>query len=230
MCAVIGLFLRCIDQDLIKRVFHESSIRGLHATGISYVKNNRIHTIKYSIPVSQFEPLNRIEEFVNEDGNLYMIGHCRYSTSDIRYPQPMCDHTNSVFSDHSYSLVHNGVISQELPQNWAKLYKVSTETTNDSELLFHRHDNVFEDWKDASIAAIDLYKEKIIRFYRNGRRPLYYTETETGVIITSTKDIIKRSKINGKTQRTSPGIYYKLIDGKITKHDSGVTVHDLQYE
>ena len=221
MCAVIGLFLRCIDQDLIKRVFHESSIRGLPATGISYLKNGQVITIKEPVAARDFSALNCIEDFVNEDGNLYMIGHCRYSTSDLEYNQPI--------ANNSLSIVHNGVISQELPENWERIYNVRTETKNDTELLFRRNKNVFVDWEDSSISAIELSEDRSIRFYRNGRRPLYYTETETGVIITSTKDIIKRSKINGKTQRTSPGIYYKLIDGKIIEHNSGVTVHELQY-
>jgi hypothetical protein len=45
------------------------------------------------------------------------------------------------------------------------------------------------------MAVIELYKEKKLRFYRNGKRPIYFTSLRNGVIITSTKDIAKRSDL-----------------------------------
>ncbi|MEK9697098.1 MAG: hypothetical protein VW270_15155 [Candidatus Poseidoniales archaeon] len=221
MCAVLGLVLRHIDVKLIKNLFYESSIRGLHATGLSYVQGGEVHTIKEPVPARQFEPLDRLEEFVNEDGTLYMIGHCRYSTSDLRFNQPI--------SDSRLSLVHNGVISQELPENWESLYGIKTKTQNDTELLFHRNDNVFEDWQDSSVSAIELRADKSLRFYRNGRRPLFVTEYAGNIAITSTRDIVTRVCGKANVQKTVPGTYYKFKEGQISEtYDR--KINDLQYE
>ena len=220
MCAIIGLVSRQIDVKLIKNLFYESSIRGLHATGLSYVQDGKVHTIKEPVPAREFKALDHIEDFVNEDGSLYMVGHCRYSTSDLRFNQPI--------SDASLSLVHNGVISQELPENWESLYGIKTKTQNDTELLFHRHENVFEDWQDSSISAIELRNDKSLRFYRNGRRPLFITEHPGNITITSTRDIVARVYGKASVQKTTPGTYYKFKEGQISELHDG-RINDLQY-
>ena len=56
-----------------------------------------------------------------------MIGHCRYSTSDLQYNQP-------IYND-DYSIAHNGVVSQEMPERWKELYGYDCKTKNDSELI-----------------------------------------------------------------------------------------------
>jgi hypothetical protein len=45
------------------------------------------------------------------------------------------------------------------------------------------------------MAVVELYKEKQLRFYRNGKRPIYFTSLRNGVIITSTKDIAIRADL-----------------------------------
>ena len=49
MCAVIGAILRNPskqDFELLRNVFIESKIRGMHATGLSYLKGDKIITYK----------------------------------------------------------------------------------------------------------------------------------------------------------------------------------------
>ena len=94
MCSVVGAVIRNFKEhhvDLLKRVFFESRIRGMHATGLSYVKNSKIHTDKLPVPATEFA--FRFWDYVNEDGNLYLVGHCRYSTSDLEYNQPINNET-----------------------------------------------------------------------------------------------------------------------------------------
>ena len=58
MCAVIGVLMKNpsnLDFELIHKIFLESSVRGLHATGLSYVKDNIIHTISFPLPANKFE-------------------------------------------------------------------------------------------------------------------------------------------------------------------------------
>jgi hypothetical protein len=50
------------------------------------------------------------------------------------------------------------------------------------------------------MAVIELYKEKKLRFYRNGKRPIYFTSLPNGGIITSTKDIAERAGLNNSTE------------------------------
>jgi glutamine phosphoribosylpyrophosphate amidotransferase len=202
MCAVIGALLRSptTDQlDKVRNVFLESRIRGMHATGLSYVKNGKVVTLKEAVPASVFSPLSNMEQLLNEDGNLYLIGHCRYSTSDLRYNQPMQ-------INDKVSIVHNGVISQELPENWEELYGYRTQTQNDSELINHTLDaglNPLTEWADSSMAIIELHSDGLMNWYRNGKRPLYKTTLDNGLIITSTKDIVKRAGITIEPNRVS---------------------------
>lgn len=200
MCAVIGaILLKPTKQDfaMIRRVFHESKIRGLHATGMSFLPkwSDKIATIKEPIPADQFVEKHlhddNLSSMVADDGNLYLIGHCRYSTSDLEYNQPMCGDEKSI--------VHNGVITQELPENWKELYGYECITKNDSELVLHSNDPL-QEFSHMSMGVCELYADKRIRFYRNGKRPIYFTLIDNGCIITSTKDIARRAGLDLPTE------------------------------
>ena len=57
MCGIIGVIIKKPSQedfDTIKHVFLESKIRGMHATGLSYVKEYQIHTEKLPVAADQF--------------------------------------------------------------------------------------------------------------------------------------------------------------------------------
>lgn len=191
MCAIIGTIVQNpsnVQLEMLKRVFIESKIRGMHATGISYVKGGQIVTVKHAVPADQF-PFD-FDSYINEDGNLYLIGHCRYSTSDLEYNQPLATTTKSI--------VHNGVITQELPSNWKDLYGYECITKNDSELVLHSNDPL-QEFPNMSMGVCELTHDKILRAYRNGKRPLYLTNFNNGCIITSTKDIPLRAGVDGFT-------------------------------
>jgi glutamine phosphoribosylpyrophosphate amidotransferase len=189
MCSVIGALIQnptSKDFETIRKVFLESKIRGMHATGMSVIYNGKVLTFKEPVPADRFIHLDNLEEMVDDDGNLYLIGHCRYSTSDLLYNQPI--------ANEEHSIVHNGVITQELAENWDKLFDYKCETKNDSELVLHS-DSPLEEYTDASMAVCELTVDKKLLAYRNGKRPLYLTSLTNGVIITSTADIPKRAGI-----------------------------------
>ena len=198
MCAVIGAFLEnpsSRDLVMLADVFRESSIRGLHATGVSWVSGGQIKTIIDSKPANLFLESLDLQNCINEDGNLYLIGHCRYSTSDLAYNQPLWN--------ENVSIVHNGVVSQEMPEKWKDLYGYDCKTRNDSELIVHTlqaNKSPLEEFPNSSMAVVELYKEKKLRFYRNGKRPIYFTSLPNGVIITSTKDIADRADLPGSAE------------------------------
>jgi glutamine phosphoribosylpyrophosphate amidotransferase len=228
MCSVIGAIIkepRAEDFLMLHRVFLESKIRGMHATGISYVKHGKIITEKRPVPADEF-PFN-FPSYVNEDGSLYLIGHCRYSTSDLEFNQPI--------ANENLSVVHNGVITQELPEKWKELYGYDCETKNDTELILHTAEDCISPlvrWKDSSLAVVELHVDKVIRFYRNGKRPLYLTSISNGCIITSTADVPKRAFVPGFPVNTLMNHYITFDDQlamTIEKEDIADAV-DLQYE
>ena len=228
MCSVIGAIIkepRAEDFLMLHRVFLESKIRGMHATGISYVKHGKIITEKKPVPADEF-PFN-FPSYVNEDGSLYLIGHCRYSTSDLEFNQPI--------ANENLSVVHNGVITQELPEKWKELYGYDCETKNDTELILHTAEDCISPlvrWKDSSLAVIELHVDKVIRFYRNGKRPLYLTSISNGCIITSTADVPKRAEVPGFPINTLMN-HYITFDDQLTMTLEKEVIEDavdLQYE
>ena len=101
------------------------------------------------------------------------------------------------------SIVHNGVVSQEMPENWERLYGYKCKTRNDSELILHTleaNKSPLVEFSNASMAVVELYKEKQLRFYRNGKRPIYFTSLTNGGIITSTKDIAVRADLKDSVE------------------------------
>jgi asparagine synthetase B (glutamine-hydrolysing) len=193
MCAIIGAVLynpTNDDFDLLKELFIQSSIRGLHATGYSYVKAGIVESRKGPEDATTFLRNKYFRDCVDND-ELHLIGHCRYSTSDLEYNQPI--------ANKKLSIVHNGVISQEPPESWKDLYGYDCETKNDSELILQSikaDKNPLKEFKQASIAACELHKDKKFYFYRNGKRPLYYAFYNGGIVVSSTKDILHRSEFS----------------------------------
>ena len=214
MCAIIGAYIEnpsSRDLIMLADVFRESSIRGLHATGVSWVRDGEVKTRIEAKPATQFLESLDLNNCVNEDGNLYLIGHCRYSTSDLEFNQPLWN--------ENISIVHNGVITQEMPENWERLYGYKCKTRNDSELILHTLEakkSPLLEFQNASMAVIELYKENKLRFYRNGKRPIYFTSLPNGGIITSTKDIAERANLKG-TVEVDMNSYVTVSKGSFVK-------------
>lgn len=224
MCGVIGIRLNSPTQkdfDLITQIFIESKIRGMHATGISYISENKLVTIKEPIASDEFvkKYFTDLEKFLNVDGNLYLIGHCRYSTSDLIYNQP-------IFNDN-LSIVHNGVISQELPENWKKLYGYDCTTKNDSELILLSKNPIVE-FNHMSMSVCSLSSSGELAFFRNTKRPCYLTKVKNGYIITSTENIAHRCGLV-ESCLIEANSYYKVSKGlTITKNLILQDCKDLQ--
>lgn len=71
MCGVIGVSLKDVseaDLELVREVFRQSMIRGKHATGVAFVENTFVHTIKEPIDVVAFLEIHDPSEWVDEDG------------------------------------------------------------------------------------------------------------------------------------------------------------------
>lgn len=229
MCGVVGaVIIKPTEADLkqVVDVMLNMQIRGQHATGVSWVSNDRVNTIKESLPANEFWAQFDPEFMRNEDGNLYMIGHVRYSTSDLRYHQPI--------ADDELAIVHNGVITQEPPETWEGTYGWQTTTSNDSELIHHAVRDLkppLEYFRDSSMAVCELFYDKSVHAYRNHARPLAVDYTSNKIIFASTVDALQRSGING-AQMIPQYVEYScsVNDNKIiTSVESYPQIHeDLQ--
>lgn len=224
MCGVLGITIEKFnneDGDLVRRLFQQSMIRGKHATGVSYIKDNKVHTIKDSIPANDFIEQQDINSWVNEDANLYCISHIRYSTSDLRYNQP--------FATDKVGIVHNGVISQEPYSTWFEKYGYVTETANDSELVlkaFENNDNPLQVFHPASMAVCTIDKNKKLTAFRNETRPLYYYSDPRMTVFASTADILKRSGLD--SEKTEMYRIYTVEEFTVSSIGITTNIKDLQ--
>lgn len=192
MCGIIGFSSKNIteqDIDALRKVMIESRIRGKHASGIAWSDGLSIRSKVLPVPIDKL-----VQEFdlhsLIRGGQISLIAHARYSTSDIKYNQPIIGDTMAI--------AHNGVITQDSPENWEKSYGFKCETHNDSELLLRalekekQPDEVFP---GSSIAAVILTKDGQIKAIRNGLRPLWQGRIGDGIVYASTYDILLRSGV-----------------------------------
>lgn len=182
MCGVLG-YAGPGSAEKVGKLIRELNIRGQHASGFSIVEDGQIKTKKFAKPAAVMAGL--IDPSWLNSGAL--VGHCRYSTSSLEYNQPI--------STSEISVVHNGVISQEEPALWESLFGYACTGENDSELLMHcmlAEADPFLKFPEASIAACVLTKDRF-RFFRNGKRPLWFLQENQEVLVASTRDSIKRS-------------------------------------
>jgi asparagine synthetase B (glutamine-hydrolysing) len=204
MCGIVGAHLESPTEDQIetlKKLFIETQIRGRHQTGFAVRNKNKVQLFtvdgdgKMLVDKYNWDNLTKLPV-------LELAGHNRYSTSDLRYPQPL-----QVFDD--FALCHNGVVDQRPPAYW-KEYGYELKTANDSELLYHSAylgREPLVEFPDASMAVCELHGERGLRWYRNAKRPLYMVTVENGYFICSTKDIAKRAGLK-RAKRCKPGFVY----------------------
>jgi len=213
MCAVVGAFSKTkVDLDLFQKVMVQSMIRGKHASGIAWNNNGKL---AYRI----IDESANFLAFKNIDTNM-IIGHARYSTSDLNYNQPI--------KTDKIAIVHNGVISQEHPDTWKDTYGYDFVSKNDSEIVLKSYENNKHPLQlDGSMATIilDMTDKPTILFFRNEQRPLYYS-TDKDIYIASTKNILERSGFE-HILKTDSCVEYK-IDGKFSTNLIRQSKTDLQ--
>jgi glutamine phosphoribosylpyrophosphate amidotransferase len=201
MCAIVGFESENVtekDLDILKKVLIESKIRGKHASGIAWFNGEKICCEKKPMPMDRFLKEFDLEKIVH-NGKVKMIAHARYSTSDLEFNQPLIS--------GNLAIAHNGVVTQEAPENWEKLFGYKCETKNDSELLLRaieNGDDIFEKFPSSSIAIVMLNRAGVIG-KRNGKRPLCKGYIGEGKIFASTFDILKRAGVKDISQVESIG-------------------------
>lgn len=211
MCGVIGVYLSDVsdnDIEVVDNIFRQTMIRGKHATGVTVLRDGELQTIKEPIPANEFLEKYPIQSFVHM-GSLKLIGHIRYSTSDLRYNQP--------FQGRDISIAHNGVISQD-PSKW----EYETETLNDSELILRcieSGDSPLEIYRNRSMACVSI-QDDVLYGWRNHERPLWYAKRQNGLLFCSTKDILNRSGVESDIDKCLPLVLYSFSGGLLQEDRS----------
>lgn len=240
MCGVIAIDIEDISSDQIegiKKMLIETEIRGKHASGISWFSEGKVQTIKRPIPISELLEEFDIYRCVDDNnGRLAMIVHVRYSTSNLKYNQPITApliiddqvHFDTMGNPGDFAVVHNGVITQSDPSMWNEEYGLGVASgENDSELVFmalSEDKHPLKYFIDSSMAVCTLNNRGHVRVFRNGKRPLWVARLYNGFISASTQDIIHRSKIETNSViKTKPGVDYNL-----TTDSNDVIVKDME--
>jgi asparagine synthetase B (glutamine-hydrolysing) len=218
MCGVVGYYSdQNINTEKFLSILRCSMIRGKHATGVAWNENGLIKTKIISQPAN-------LLELENIKTNM-IIGHARYSTSDLLYNQP-------IFTD-KIAIVHNGVITQQSSDKWRQIYNFDFKTKNDSELILKSWEinkHPINEYQEASISAIviDLRNKPSFNFFRNEKRPLYYYKENLDVFVASTKDILLRSNITNKSIKTLCSYNYSVIENIFESKQIREPKKDLQ--
>jgi len=193
MCGIIGIFSPTghINQKMVRELIEEVSIRGRHASGYAYANANTLVTKTFDKPGDEVELPNL------ESANSFLF-HCRYSTSDLNFNQPLVA--------EGRALCHNGVVSQQSPDKWYDEFGIKTEGNNDSELILRAEidyhnpkypgaKHPIERFPKASMAVVTISTHSM-HYYRNEQRPLHWAvvvyEGRQFTVVASTREALKR--------------------------------------
>ena len=120
-----------------------------------------------------------------------------------------------------------------MPEKWKELYGYDCKTKNDTELILHTAEDCISPlvrWKDSSLAVCELHVDKVLRVYRNGKRPLYLTNLVNGCIITSTLDVAQRANVNYSTVEIPMNVYVTFDDTMTMSVEKEHIVDSVDYQ
>lgn len=189
MCGIVGFFTNNKTEkqlDLLYTLMRESSVRGLHAFGISFYKDGTLITRKSF----KFPHYRQATKF---SGNV-LIFHNRYSTSgdwqDMNNNQP-------IITGHR-AIAVNGVLSMKPQKEYEQEFGVECHTENDAEIFGRLLQRgvppiiALKGLEGASFACVFLHIGKLY-VLRNNKRPLYWFQQHGAVYVVSTMDIADRA-------------------------------------
>ena len=197
MCGLFGaVVVEPTLQDFynLRSLFLKLESRGHHASGVAWVKDRMVHIHHEGIPAHEFVKggtfsIQFMLDMVNEDRNLYILGHTRWTTSSPTDHQPL--------GDEEFALVHNGIVTGEPAEKWESLYGIKTDGGNDSELIWqtrvHSMVHPVHRFSTSSIAVCELYANKTLIAYRNHARPLAMYNDGRVTVFASTEEALKES-------------------------------------
>ena len=189
---------------------------------------------QYTEPVTlgQFIKPTSAKEFFAEQSVTYLmfgfgkqlrvLGHTRYSTSDLKFNQPLVKGTTA--------MVMNGVLSQEGPETWPRCKAHTYETRNDTEIALNFALEGKRGDVNGSYAICELNLTELL-CYRNGFRPLWLGKGDDYQVVASTYDALARCGVH-VVRMLKPEWVVDLVADKFMHPDRSemVPINDLQSE
>lgn len=168
------------------RLCQQSLIRGVHAFGVSYLRDGRLQTVK---SLDFGEVMKAIPNPLPES----IIFHNRYATSgvasDMANNQPLVRGRSAI--------AVNGVVDMGTKSEMETRWGVSLNSDNDAELVLIDADcgDPFKKLglPTTSLAGAFLSEDGRFFAFRNSRRPLWYIRADGARWAVSTIDIARRA-------------------------------------
>lgn len=152
MCAIFGIgFLKDHSfrnnnalHQFINNLMIESQVRGTDATGLAFVQESRIVTIKKNIPARRFSMLTSVKNTIKTYADVskidgpeqlkIILGHCRKETKGTHKDK----NNNHPIITKKVIGVHNGMISNDeaLYDNYRAVEYIDRKGKVDSEIIF----------------------------------------------------------------------------------------------
>ncbi len=219
ICAIFGFLnhgkkvSNYVLKKLIKAISVCAEVRGTDATGISYIKNDKIVTFKKAKPAHKVKLYFPI-------GTNAVIGHTRFTTQGSE----KCNYNNHPFElEKGFALAHNGVLYND--KELCKKYmlpdtKIETDSYIAVQLLEHFGSADMESIRSMSEVVEGSFTFTILRndntlFLVKGSNPLtFYHFSELGIYVyASTKEILENAlKVVGFKHNHEE---IKLTDGEV---------------
>lgn len=221
MCGILAFSGKNTAQnrELIVALMLQLSLRGTHATGIATVVNNQLRVVRMPVDAKTFFERVTLDSPSNSNPDLKLIGHTRYSTSDLQWNQPV---------DNGYTaLVMNGVISQEPPEKWPEAYRPYS-TRNDAEIALNASMKGHYGCYNGSFAIAELQINGSLLVYRNAYRPMWAAcgPDQSWCVVSSTADSLLRCGL--KPFRMAPGEVIDIGNVPMVVIEKFITTPDQQ--
>lgn len=205
MCGIAGYVLRSKRHAeralaLFERLMTECQVRGRHASGVSWVAESGLRTLRRPVPAEGLLASSEWSQ-VRSSLPLAAVGHARYSTSG----DWATANNNQPLEAGGVALVHNGLVSMGTKEEFEKAYAVRTRTENDSEVILRQ---VIRERGSLQKAMRRVYAVEPpifalgllssvgeVRVVRDHLRPLWLFEVPELEMVgfASTEDIIRRA-------------------------------------
>jgi glutamine phosphoribosylpyrophosphate amidotransferase len=188
MCGIVGYFPVHPELGVMqafRRLFEESTVRGLHAFGLAQVRDGRIFPIRT-------HQMDQVPDAF--DPSKPAIAHTRYSQSgDWRVLE-----NNQPLVAAGYALAFNGVIHQGIKEEFEAEYDVKCDVDNDGEVFLRclEKGEKAEEFLyriPGSFAGVWLDSQGRLWAGCNARRPLWRKEHLGAIWYASTRDIFVRA-------------------------------------
>ena len=224
MCGISGWFKTGNDtiftQKVFDSVFKEIESRGNHASGVACLSHDKVRILKDAVPTSKLIKYKSYKRTISNPD--IIIGHARFAThgscKDNKNNHP------HYTADMRYVLIHNGVVSDVVPD-------VETESECDSEILLRLIERygIKEGFKHIAKLSNSSYaimlidtKTGSLYVFRNTSPALWYDATfETGgILFASTKELLLKgikkaglkSYMKSNLHEIKAGTLYKWSD------------------